>query len=111
MLQNSSYDICYIVVNYRTNHCVPETVFMRSKGKWKEYETAFDYQYGTIMLLNKINEEKDEKEEQDKFKIEELQVGNPKKSSLEVHVHIQWYNDFDDIANCIKWTCLILNNS
>ncbi|ETO34770.1 hypothetical protein RFI_02319 [Reticulomyxa filosa] len=41
-----------------------------------------------------------------------LQVGNPKKSSLEVHAHIQWYNDFDDIeANCIKWTCLILNNS
>ncbi|ETN98637.1 hypothetical protein RFI_38855, partial [Reticulomyxa filosa] len=74
-------------------------------------EIAFDYQHGTIMLLNKINEEKDGKEEQDKFKIEALQVGNPKKSSLEVYVYIQWYNDFDNIANCIKWTCLILNNS
>ncbi|ETN98009.1 hypothetical protein RFI_39513, partial [Reticulomyxa filosa] len=78
----------------------------------KEYEIAFDYQHSTIILLNKINEEKDEKEEQDKFKIEALQVGNPKKSSLEVYVHIQWYNDFDDIeANCIKLPYLILNRS
>ncbi|ETO01220.1 hypothetical protein RFI_36219 [Reticulomyxa filosa] len=96
---------------YKTNRCVPKTVFMCSKEKWREYEIAFDYQHRTIMLLNKLNEEKDEKEEQDKFKIEALQVGNPRKSSLEVNVHIQWYNNFDDIANCIKWPCLILNHS
>ncbi|ETO00739.1 hypothetical protein RFI_36701, partial [Reticulomyxa filosa] len=35
----------------------------------KEYEIAFDYQHGTIMLLNKINEEKDGKEEQDNLKL------------------------------------------
>ncbi|ETO00733.1 hypothetical protein RFI_36707 [Reticulomyxa filosa] len=100
---------CHLIFQNPSNDIY---LFMRLKGKWKEYEIAFDYQHGTIMLLNKINEEKDEKEEQNKFKIEALQVGNPKKSSLEVYVYIQWYNDFDDIeANCIKWTCLILNNS
>ncbi|ETO07217.1 hypothetical protein RFI_30177 [Reticulomyxa filosa] len=92
-----------IANRYKTNRCTPKTVFMCSKGKWTEYEIVFDYQHRTIMLLNKINEEKDEKEEQDKFKIEALQVGNPKEVvigsaclySMEFNsFNVSWEDDF-----------------
>ncbi|ETO09855.1 hypothetical protein RFI_27520 [Reticulomyxa filosa] len=46
------------------------------------------------------------------LQIESLQIGNPNKSSLEFNVHIQWYNDFNDVDSAhVKWACLILNNS
>ncbi|ETO28373.1 hypothetical protein RFI_08758 [Reticulomyxa filosa] len=74
---------------------------MLSNGKWRDYCILFDYQHRTIMLFN-----------ENKLKIKPLQVGNPNKSSLEFNVHIQWYNDFNDVNNtCTKWACLILNHT
>ncbi|ETO06868.1 hypothetical protein RFI_30523 [Reticulomyxa filosa] len=54
---------------------IPTTVCMLSNGKWKEFEIVFDYEYRRIVLLNKNN-----------LKVKTLQVGNPKKSSLEFNI-------------------------
>ncbi|ETO20139.1 hypothetical protein RFI_17081, partial [Reticulomyxa filosa] len=54
-----------------------------------------------IVLWNKKN-----------LKVKTLQVGNPKKLSLEFNVYIQWYNNYSEIeTNCVKYCCFILNNS
>ncbi|ETO22895.1 hypothetical protein RFI_14300, partial [Reticulomyxa filosa] len=82
---------------------IPRRVCMLLNGKWKDYEIVFDYQHRTVMLLNK---------DDNKPKIKILQVGNPKKSSLEFNVHIQWYNDISNVNDTYtKWACLILNDS
>ncbi|ETO01333.1 hypothetical protein RFI_36107 [Reticulomyxa filosa] len=86
---------------------IPKTVCMLSNGKWKEFEIAFDYEYRRIVLLNEHNSNKKKK-----LKVKTLQVGNPKKLSLELNVHIQRYNDCSEIqTNCIKYCNLILNYS
>ncbi|ETO17192.1 hypothetical protein RFI_20136 [Reticulomyxa filosa] len=78
---------------YKRRYYVPTTVCMLSNRKWKDYEIVFNYQHRTIMLLKS------------------LQVGNPKKSSLEFNVHIQYYNDFSNVDNThAKWACLVLNH-
>ncbi|ETO36862.1 hypothetical protein RFI_00202, partial [Reticulomyxa filosa] len=70
---------------YKTKLNIPEKIFMLRNGKWKEYEIAFDYEYRRIVLFDNV-----------KLKVKSLQVGNPKKLSLEFNVHIQWYNDLSD---------------
>ncbi|ETO26509.1 hypothetical protein RFI_10629 [Reticulomyxa filosa] len=91
---------------YKTRRHIPETIYMLSNGKWKEYLILFDYEYRRIILLNKKSIKFK------KIKIKTLQVGNPKKLSLELNVHIQWYNDYSEIeTNCIKYSNLILNHS
>ncbi|ETO34589.1 hypothetical protein RFI_02500 [Reticulomyxa filosa] len=91
---------------YKERFVFPGTICMFTNGKWINYdEVVFDYQHRTIMLLN-INEDKD------KLKIKILQVGNPKKNSLEFNVHIQWYNDFNDTnITHAKWACLTFNHT
>ncbi|ETO08637.1 hypothetical protein RFI_28752 [Reticulomyxa filosa] len=85
---------------YKTRIAIPKKVYMLDNKKWKEYEIVFDYEYRRIVLFdNSI------------LHIQTLQIGNPKKLSLEFNVYIQYYNDFSEIeTNCIKWACLILNN-
>ncbi|ETN97386.1 hypothetical protein RFI_40141, partial [Reticulomyxa filosa] len=73
---------------------------MLSNGKWKDYESIFDYEHRTIMLFD-----------QSKFKIKSLQLGNPNKLSLEFNVHIQWYSHSDIHQTHSKWACLILNHT
>ncbi|ETO00813.1 hypothetical protein RFI_36627 [Reticulomyxa filosa] len=74
---------------------------MLRNGKWKEYEIVFDYEYRRIVLF-----------ENKKLKVKSLQIGNPKRSSLEFNVSIQWYNDLSDIYNThSKRFCLILNHT
>ncbi|ETO09952.1 hypothetical protein RFI_27425, partial [Reticulomyxa filosa] len=86
---------------YKTKLNIPEKIFMLRNGKWKEYEIAFDYEYRRIVLFDNV-----------KLKVKSLQVGNPKKLSLEFNVHIQWYNDLSDVENtCSKRFCLILNHT
>ncbi|ETO29215.1 hypothetical protein RFI_07913 [Reticulomyxa filosa] len=93
---------------YKIRYDIPKTVCMLKNGKWRNYEIVFDYQHRTIMLLN-INGKNKKK---DKLKLEILQVGDPKKLSLEFNVTVEWHNDFDDIDNiCAKWACLTLNHT
>ncbi|ETO17171.1 hypothetical protein RFI_20159, partial [Reticulomyxa filosa] len=84
---------------YKMRYPIPKRVCMLLDEKWEEYKIAFDYQHRTIMLF-------DESE----LKVQSLQVGNPKKSSLEFNVNIQYYNDFDVEHTHAKWACLILNH-
>ncbi|ETO33494.1 hypothetical protein RFI_03607 [Reticulomyxa filosa] len=79
---------CYDKQRYKARINIPKRVCMLSNGKWEIYEAMFDYQHRTIMLLD-MNEQS----------IKSLQIGNPKKASLEFNVHIQWYNDFNDEFN------------
>ncbi|ETO22055.1 hypothetical protein RFI_15148 [Reticulomyxa filosa] len=77
---------------YKTRVNIPGTICMLSNGKWKKYENC------VIEWKN--------------LKVKTLQVGNPKRSSLEFNVHIQWYNDCSEIqTSCIKYCCLILDHS
>ncbi|ETO23956.1 hypothetical protein RFI_13202, partial [Reticulomyxa filosa] len=80
---------------------IPRCVFMLKNKKWREYLILFDYEYRRIVLFNTKEE-----------KVEVLQVGNPKKLSLEFNIHIQYYNDFDDVNTTnTTWAGLILNHS
>ncbi|ETO16539.1 hypothetical protein RFI_20799, partial [Reticulomyxa filosa] len=86
---------------YKTRYNIPKRVCMLWNGKWKDYESVFDYEHRTIMLFD-----------ENKLKIKSLQLGNPKRSSLEFNVSIQWYNDLSDVHNThVKWACLILNHT
>ncbi|ETO16584.1 hypothetical protein RFI_20754 [Reticulomyxa filosa] len=99
----TTHNVCFLNKNdrYKTRYGIPERVCMLSNGKWRDYESVFDYEHRTIMLFN-----------QNKLKIKSLQVGNPKRPSLEFNVHIQWYNDLNDVNNThAKWACLILNHT
>ncbi|ETO33027.1 hypothetical protein RFI_04080 [Reticulomyxa filosa] len=91
-------------VNTQTRS-IPKKVCMLKNGRWRDYEILLDYEYRRIMLL-------DVGKGKNKLKVETLQVGNPKKSSLEFNVCIEWYNDSSTIATtCTKWFCVILNDS
>ncbi|ETO29873.1 hypothetical protein RFI_07246, partial [Reticulomyxa filosa] len=85
---------------YKIRHWIKGSVCILSNGKWKDYESVFDYEHRTIMLFDK-----------NKLKIKSLQLGNPNKSSLEFNVHIQYYNDIDIHQTRAKWACLILNHT
>ncbi|ETO27328.1 hypothetical protein RFI_09804 [Reticulomyxa filosa] len=87
-------------IMYKIRFTIPRMVCILLNGKWKDYESVFDYQHRTIMLFDK-----------NKLKIKSLQVGNPKRSSLEFNVHIQWYNHSDISQTHTKWACLILNRT
>ncbi|ETO06050.1 hypothetical protein RFI_31347 [Reticulomyxa filosa] len=92
---------------YKTRIDIPKITCMLSNGKWKEYVILFDYEYRRIVLLdaNKVVKSK-------KIKLKTLHVGNPKKSSFEFNVHIEWYNDCPKTEiNSIKYCNLILNYS
>ncbi|ETO30754.1 hypothetical protein RFI_06368 [Reticulomyxa filosa] len=90
-------------INEQIIYGMVKRVCMLKKGKWKDYEILFDYQHRSILLLNT---------NKDKLKTEILQVGNPKRLSLEFNVHIRWYNDFNAVDTThSKWTCLVLNHS
>ncbi|ETO34965.1 hypothetical protein RFI_02109, partial [Reticulomyxa filosa] len=88
------------ILLYKTKYGIPRRVCMLSNGKWKDYESAFDYEHRTIMLFD-----------QKKLKIKSLQLGNPNKSSLEFNVSIQYYNDIDIHQTHTKWACFILNHT
>ncbi|ETO31877.1 hypothetical protein RFI_05241, partial [Reticulomyxa filosa] len=92
------YSIFYFL--YKTKSNIPERIFMLRNGKWKEYEIVFDYEYRRIVLF-----------ENKKLKVKSLQIGNPKRLSLEFNVSIQWYNlsGIDDTYS--KRFCLILNHT
>ncbi|ETO35254.1 hypothetical protein RFI_01810, partial [Reticulomyxa filosa] len=90
---------CYVFV-YKTRLSIPRRVCMLSNGKWKDYFSVFDYEHRTIMLFDK-----------NKLKIKSLQLGNPKKSSLEFNINIQRYNDIDIDHTHAKWAYLILNHT
>ncbi|ETO35196.1 hypothetical protein RFI_01880 [Reticulomyxa filosa] len=90
-----------IIIFVCTKSNIPEKIFMLRNGKWKEYEIAFDYEYRRIVLFDNV-----------KLKVKSLQVGNPKKFSLEFNVHIQWNNSLSDIDDTfLKRFCLILNHT
>ncbi|ETO36996.1 hypothetical protein RFI_00065 [Reticulomyxa filosa] len=74
---------------------------MKKNKTWKDYKIAFDYQHRTIMLLDETT-----------LRVKSLQVGNPKKKSLELNVDIQWQNYFstDDLTHTM-WCDIILNKS
>ncbi|ETN97446.1 hypothetical protein RFI_40083, partial [Reticulomyxa filosa] len=61
---------------------------------------VFDYEHRTIMLFN-----------EKKLKIKSLQVGNPKNSSLEFNVYIQFLMILTMYMTHTKWTCLIINHT
>ncbi|ETO00405.1 hypothetical protein RFI_37041, partial [Reticulomyxa filosa] len=65
----------------------------------EEYFILFDYEYRRIVLFDGSN----------KLKIIKLQVGNPKKLSLEFNVHIKHYN-YHSKRKCVKYCNLILNH-
>ncbi|ETO12514.1 hypothetical protein RFI_24861, partial [Reticulomyxa filosa] len=91
--------IMYMFMLYKTRNPIPNKVCMPSNGKWKDYEVAFDYEHRTIMLFD-----------ENKLKIKSLQVGNPKISSLEFNIHIQWQNYIDFANTHTKWGCLEFNS-
>ncbi|ETO02816.1 hypothetical protein RFI_34597 [Reticulomyxa filosa] len=91
----------FILLLYKIRYYIPKKVYMLWNGKWKDSWILFDYEHRTIMLFD-----------ENKLKIKTLQLGNPNKSSLELNVHIQFYNYFDDVHDtCTKWACLILNHT
>ncbi|ETO12007.1 hypothetical protein RFI_25369 [Reticulomyxa filosa] len=92
------YSIYYFL--YKTKSNIPERIFMLMNGKWREYEIVFDYEYRRVVLF-----------ENKKLKVKSLQLGNPKTSSLEFNVSIQWYNDLDINNTHSKRFCLILNDT
>ncbi|ETO21818.1 hypothetical protein RFI_15385 [Reticulomyxa filosa] len=94
------YFCVFILLLYKTRHWIVRRVCMLWNGKLKDYESLFDYEHRTIMLFD-----------EHKLKIKSLQLGNPKKSSLEFNVSIQWYNDIDIHQTHAKWACLILNHT
>ncbi|ETO34646.1 hypothetical protein RFI_02444 [Reticulomyxa filosa] len=85
---------------YKTRYGIPTNVCMLSNGKWEDYNILFDYEHRTMMLFD-----------ENELKIKLLQIGNPKKLSLEFNVHIQFYNDIDVNDTHAKWACLILNHT
>ncbi|ETO14383.1 hypothetical protein RFI_22983 [Reticulomyxa filosa] len=96
---------------YKTRNDIPTIVCMLKNKKWKKYSIAFDYEHRRIVLLNE-DKRSGKKEKEEKLKIQSLQIGNPKKSSLELNVNIQWFNDFANIdTTYTKWCGLILNRS
>ncbi|ETO27435.1 hypothetical protein RFI_09697 [Reticulomyxa filosa] len=84
---------------------------MLKNKQWKEYEIAFDYEHRRIVLLDAKTRKYGITKK--KLNVWSLQVGNPKKQSLEFNVHIQWYNHSSkrDITTCTKWCGIILNHT
>ncbi|ETO07700.1 hypothetical protein RFI_29689, partial [Reticulomyxa filosa] len=66
---------------YETKLPIPKTVDILDGEQWKEYEIVLDYKYRRIVLRENAG-----------LNIRSLQIGNPKRSSLEFGVDIQWYN-------------------
>ncbi|ETO11058.1 hypothetical protein RFI_26319, partial [Reticulomyxa filosa] len=71
-------------------------------GKWENCEIVFDFNNRRLGLV-KCDSKK-------QVLLETLQVGNPKKFSLEFHVDIEWINDLSYVEiNETKWYNVILN--
>ncbi|ETO26587.1 hypothetical protein RFI_10546 [Reticulomyxa filosa] len=94
----------YLQMDKRTNWNDPFKVSMLSNGKWKDCFILFDYEFRRIVLLHS--------NQKGKSKVRTLQVGNPKRSLLELNVNIQYRHDYSEVeTNYVKYWIITPNNS